>query len=161
LPQKAAKPQRFFTLSSYDREETLRRIEQSPIVRYAKQAGVKVGSGPARETGFALESHRHTAAAAILGIALLVYGLVDIAPYDESYAVEPPLVLFAVAGAVVALAGMLWLDLADTPRAHTLALALLLGGGTGVALYSGLLRLNEATDSEGLHTYDYRMMTYS
>jgi len=93
----------------------------------------------------------------ILGIALLVYGLVDIALYEESYAVEPPLVLFAVAGAVVAFAGMLWLDLAGTPRAQTLALALLLGGGTGVALYSGLLRLNEATNSEGLRSYEYRL----
>jgi hypothetical protein len=161
--EEPVKPERFFTLrlSTPDREETLRRVEQSPIVRYARQVGAKVSTGAMRQTGFALESNRHTLAAAILGISLLVYGFVDIALYDESYAVDPPFVLFALGGALAALAGMLWLASVRAPRAETLGLALLLGGATGVALYPGTLRLNAATDSEGLHAYEYRLTRYS
>jgi hypothetical protein len=164
FPEEPAKKERFFTfrLSTPDSsEEMLRRVERSPIVRYTKQAGVKVSITGIRPPGFALESNRHTLAAAILGIALLVYGVADIALYDESYAVAPPLGLFALGGVVAALAGMLWLAFAGAPRAETLGLALLLGGATGLALYSGALRLNEATDSEGLHTYEYRLTRYS
>lgn len=147
--------------SARERERTLRAVEQSAIVRYARQAGVKVSTAALGRTGFALESNRHTLAAAVLGIALLVYGILDIAVYDESYAVGPPFVMFALGGAIAMLAGLLWLASAGAPRAETLGLALLLGGATGIALYSGALRLNEATDSEGLRAYDYRLRAYS
>ena len=162
FPEAPPSRPRFFSLrlSAFDREGVLREVEQSAIVRYAKQAGVKVATGALRP-GFALESNRHTLAAAVLGIALLVYGFVDIALYEESYAVEPPLVLFALGGAIAALAGLLWLSLTRAPRAETLVLSFLLGGATGIAMYPGALRLNEATDSEGLRAYDYRLKTYS
>jgi len=163
FPEETAR-QRFFTfrLSTPDRtEETLRRIEQSPIVRYAKQAGVTVSTTGIRAPGFALESNRHTAAAAILGIVLLLYGLGDIWLYDESYAVDPPFVLFALGGALTVLAGMVWLGLAGAPRVETLGLALLLGGATGIALYPGALRLNEVTDSQGLRAHEYRLNKYA
>src|SRR5262249_56339057 len=132
-------------LSTPDRtEETLRRIEQSPIVRYAKEAGVKVSITGIHPPRFALESNRHTAVAAFLGIVVLLYGLVDIWLYDDSYAVAPPFVLCALGGALAALAGMAWLALAGAPRVETLGLAILLGGATGVALYPGAPRVNQA-----------------
>jgi hypothetical protein len=163
FPEEPAKKDSFFTFrpSALDPKEILRRVEQSAIVRYAKQAGVKVTSGPMRQTGFALESNRHTLAATVLVIALLFYAVFDIAVYDESYAVEPPLVLFALGGAIAALAGMLWLASTGAPRAVTLGLALFIGGAAGFALYPGALRLNEATDSHGLRAYDYRLKEYA
>jgi len=60
----------------------------------------------------------------------------------------------------VVLASMLWLLSAKVPRPETLGLSLLLGITAGVALYPGLLRVNEATDDEGLRTYDYRLTEY-
>ena len=69
--------------------------------------------------------------------------------------------LFVLAGAIAALASMIWLLSAQVPRIETLGLSLLLGGATGFALYPGVLRLNEATDTEGLRTYEYRLTEYA
>lgn len=145
-----------------DREEIVRRLEQSPIVRYARQAGVKVTTGekPGMADGFALERHRHAMVATALVLLLLVYAVLDLALNEEIHAVEPPLALFVVAGAVAALAAMAWLSSTHVPRAETLGLSLLLGGAAGFALYPGALRLNQATDSEGLRAYDYRLTGY-
>jgi len=145
---------------SREREKTLRAVEESAIVRYAGQAGVKVATGVGSVSGFALESHRHALVATVLALFLLSYAIFDFALYEESYAVEPPWVLFALGGATAVLVGMLWLASAGVPRAETLGLSLLLGGMVGLALYPGLLRLNEATDSEGLRDYEYRLTAY-
>jgi hypothetical protein len=96
----------------------------------------------------------------VLVLLFLCYGVLDLALNEEVHAVEPPLVLFVLAGAIAALAGMLWLVSANVPRIETLGLSLLLGGATGFALYPGVLRLNEATDADGLHAYEYRLTEY-
>ena len=145
---------------SREMEKTLRAVEGSDIVRYARQAGVKVTTGEGSVSGFALENHRHALVATVLALFLLGYAIVDIAISQESYAVDPPFVLFALGGAIAVLVGMLWLASAGVPRAETLGLSLLLGGMVGLALYPGLLRLNEATDSEGLRDCEYRLTAY-
>jgi hypothetical protein len=152
----------FFSGMGGSREmaKTLRAVEESDIVRYARQAGVKVTTGEGSVSGFALESHRHALVATVLALLLLGYAIVDIAISEESYAVNPPWVLFALGGAIAVLVGMLWLASAGVPRAETLGLSLLLGGMVGLALYPGLLRLNEATDSEGLRDCEYRLTAY-
>jgi hypothetical protein len=148
--------------SPREMERTLRAIEQSEIVHYAKHAGVTVTSGAASGSGsgFALESHRHALVALVLVLVFLAYAVFDIALYDESYVVEPPLVLFVLAGVTAALPVMLWLSFTGVPRIETLGLSLFLGGAIGFALYPGLLRLNELSDSEGLRTYEYRLTEY-
>jgi hypothetical protein len=148
--------------SARDRERTLRAVEQSAIVNYARQAGVKVTSGTPRGigSGFALESHRHALVAMLLVLSLLCYAVIDFVVNEEIYAVGPPLVLFALAGAIVVLAGMLWLASAGVPRAETLGLSLLLGVAVAAALYPGSLRLNEATDDGGLRAHEYRLTGY-
>jgi hypothetical protein len=144
------------------RDGILRTVEESPVVRYAREAGVKVTAGDAPGIGydFALEKHRHALVATVLVLTLLCYAVVDFAMNEEVYAVDPPLVLFGVAGAIVVLAAMLWLVSARVPRAEALGLSLLLGAAAGAALYPGLLRVNEATDDEGLRAYDYRLTEY-
>lgn len=163
-PQPGSWRERLFAGSGTKRdvERTLREVEESPLVRYAKEAGVKVTTDPARGvgSGFALESNRHAIAGAALVITLLLYAVVDLAVDEEVYALSPPFALFAVAGALVALAGMRWFASAGLPRAETLGLSLLLGGAFGFALYPGALRINAATDSEGLRPYDYRLTGY-
>ncbi len=146
-----------------ERDGTLRQVEQSPLVRYAREAGVRVTSSAAQGigSGFALEKHRHALVAMMLVLLVLCYGVVDLALNEEIHAVEPPLVLFVLAGAIAALASMIWLLSAQVPRIETLGLSLLLGGATGFALYPGVLRLNEATDTEGLRTYEYRLTEYA
>ena len=145
-----------------ERDRTLRQVEQSPLVRCAREAGVKVVAGDAQGlgSGFALEKHRHALIAMVLVLLLLCYGAVDLAFNEEIHAVEPPLVLFMLAGAIAALASMVWLASANVPRVETLGLSLLLGGAVGFALYPGVLRLNEATDTEGLRSYEYRLTAY-
>jgi hypothetical protein len=148
--------------SARDMEKTRQAVEQSPIVGYARQMGVNVASGMARGigSGFALESHRHALVAMVLMLSLLCYAVIDIALNEESYAVEPPLVLFALAGVMAMLPSLLWLASTGVPRAETLGVSLLLGVAVGVALYPALLRLNEATDAGGLRAYDYRLTAY-
>jgi hypothetical protein len=144
-----------------ERDGSLRQVEQSPLVRYAKEAGVKVTSGDAQgPSGFALEKHRHALVAMALVLLFLCYGVLDLALNEEIHAVQPPLVLFVLAGAVATLASMIWLVSAGVPRLETLGLSLLLGGAIGFALYPGALRLNEATDAEGLRGYEYRLTAY-
>src|SRR5258706_8928731 len=102
------------------RDGTLRTVEQSPLVRYAREAGVKLTTGDAHSigSGFALEKNRHALVATVLVLSLLCYAVVDFAMYEEVYAVDPPLVLFAVAGAIAVLASMLLLRFAGgAPRA--------------------------------------------
>jgi hypothetical protein len=144
------------------RDGILRTVEQSPIVRYAREAGVKITTGdvPGIGSGFALEKHRHALVATVLVLLLLCYAIVDFAMNEEVYAVDPPLVLFGVAAAIALLATMLWLVSAGVPRAEAFGLSLLLGAAAGAALYPGLLRVNEATDDEGLRAYDYRLTAY-
>ena len=54
----------------------------------------------------------------------------------------------------------MWSGSAQVPRIETLGLSLLLGGAVGFALYPGVLCLNEATDTEGLRTCEYRLTEY-
>jgi len=144
-----------------DREYILREAEQSTVVRYAREAGVRVAVSEAQGvSNFVLEDHRHALAAAVLVLLLVGYWVADFVNYDETYAVEPPLVLFMLAGAIASLAGLVWLGTAGVPRAPTLVLSLLLAVATGLALYPGALRLNQATDSEGLRAYEYRLTAY-
>jgi len=145
-----------------ERDRALRQVEQSPFVRYAKEAGARVTAGDVQSigSGFALEKHRHALFAMVLVLFFLGYGVLDLALNEEVHAVEPPLVFFVLAGAIAALASMIWLASAQVPRIETLGLSLLLGGAVGFALYPGVLRLNEATDTEGLRIYEYRLTAY-
>lgn len=147
---------------AHDAKRTLQDIGQSSVVRYAMQAGVKVKSHTAHGigSGFALEGHRHARVAMGLVLVLLCGAIIDLALNQEVYAVDPPFVLFAFAGALAVPAGMLWLASAGVPRKETLGLSLLLGGAFGFALYPGLLRLNAATDAKGLRAYEYRLTEY-
>lgn len=148
--------------SKRDLEKTWKEIEESPLVRYARRAGLAITIDRSREIGygFSLESNRHALVGAVLVIAVLCYAVFDLAVNEETYAVDPPLVLFAVGGAIAVLAGVLWFASAGVPRAETLGLSLLLGGAVGFAQYPGALRVNAVTDSEGLHTYEYRLTSY-
>src|SRR5260221_11705206 len=142
-----------------ERDGTLRKVEQSPLMRYAREAGVKITTGdvPGIGSGFALEKHRHALVATVLVLSLLCYAVVDFAMNEEVYAVDPPLALFGVAGAIAVLASMLWLVSAGVPRAEALGLSLLLGAAAGAALYPRLLAVNEANDYQGLRAHNYRL----
>jgi hypothetical protein len=148
--------------SKRDVEWMWKEVEESPLVRYARQAGLAITTDRSRGIGygFSLESNRHALVGAVLVIALLCYAVVDLAVNEEIYAVDPPLVLFAVGGSIAVLAGLLWFASVGVPRAEVFGLSLLLGGAVGFALYPGALRLNAATDSEGLRSYDYRLTSY-
>src|SRR5258708_2895281 len=58
-----------------ERDGTLRKVEQSPLVRYAKEAGVKAttGDAPGIGFGFPLEKPPHALAAPLLPLSLLSY----------------------------------------------------------------------------------------
>src|SRR6266496_608290 len=60
-----------------ERDRALRQVEQSPLVRYAKEAGVRVTPEAAQGigSGFALEKNRHALVAVVLVLLFLCYGV--------------------------------------------------------------------------------------
>ncbi len=76
----------------------------------------------------------------------------------ETYAAEPLYPIYVTAGLTIALLGIWLMRAAEVPIIEALVVATLTGGAFGAALYPGLLRINELTDTAGLQTYEYTMI---
>jgi hypothetical protein len=138
-------------------EQIRRDMDQSPVVQHMRRMGVKVELEAGPSMGFALERNRAALGALVLIFALITYAIVDWMTNTETYAVKPPVVLFAVAGALAMLACALTLAANEVPHAETWGVSVVLGAVFAAALYPGALRLNELTDREGLRPSEYRM----
>ncbi len=90
IPEAETLRGRFFLRfgTAREKDRILQEVEQSPLVRYAREAGVKFTSGDAQGigSGFALEKNRHALVATVLVLALLCYAIVDFAMYEEAVA---------------------------------------------------------------------------
>jgi hypothetical protein len=134
-----------------------------PIIKYLTKRGIDVkmdqveNALQAQSAEFALESNRHSLAAAILFFTLLAYALLDFLINQETYADFPfyNIYIYIGSGVFMAIIVMGWLRRAKVPKRESIIVALLLGGVFGVALYPGLLRLNQLTDTQGLQIYQY------
>lgn len=76
----------------------------------------------------------------------------------ETYATQPPYPLYVAGGLTIALIGVWVMRAAAVPITESLVVAVLTGGAFGAALYPGLLRINELTDTAGLQSYEYEMI---
>lgn len=104
---------------------------------------------------FALEKNRVALVAVAAFFALVIYGLVDWMLNQETYAGTPPFAVYLTAGGITTVLVFAWLRQSAVPMAECLAVSLLLGAVLGAALYPGLLRINQITDTVGLQTYRY------
>lgn len=134
-------------------------LQLSPIVHYLANAGVEVKMDLAKAVGlkpFALDRNPHSLVALILFFTLIGYALADaVFVNQETYAERPFYEVYSMAGVLVAAVATAWLSRAQVPVVESIVVAVLLGGAFGAALYPGLLRLNQFSDSEGLQPYNY------
>ena len=134
-----------------------RDVDQSLLVQHMRRMGVKVALQEGRRMGFALERNRAALGALVLIFGLMTYAIVDWLLNSETYAVKPPVVLYALAGALAMLACAFTLAANDVPHAETWGVSIVLGAAFAAALYPGLLRVNQLTDGEGLRVQQYRL----
>jgi hypothetical protein len=88
-----------------------------------------------------------------------IYAFVDAVFLNtETYATEPLYPVYVAGGLAIALIGVWLMRAAEVPITETLVVAVLTGGAFGAALYPGLLRVNELTDTAGLQSYEYKMI---
>jgi hypothetical protein len=141
-------------------EQIRRDTEQSLVVQHMRRMGVKVELREGPRAGFALERSRAALGALVLIFAFMTYAIVDWLLNTETYAVKPPVVLYAVAGSLALLACALTLAANGVPHAETWGVSIVLGAAFAAALYPGLLRVNQLTDREGLRAQQYRLGEY-
>lgn len=144
-------------------EEMKTRIEASPLIQALRAHNVPVEYPEQAATGlmFDLQSHPRTKAAAVVLIGLLIYAALDTFFIDETYVENFQWTTWGVAGLIAALLAQRWVDGPKIPKMVSFGLAAMVGLAVGVALYPGLLRLNQLTDSSGLQPHEYILRDYA
>ncbi|HEW97489.1 MAG TPA: hypothetical protein ENF37_02435 [Beggiatoa sp.] len=104
---------------------------------------------------FALESNPHSLAAMVLLFTFIGYGLLDFLINQETYAQRALYEIYLGGGVVIAIVVMLWLLAAKLPKLESIMIGCFVGCAVGAALYPGLLRINQLTDTTCLQTYQY------
>jgi hypothetical protein len=146
---------------TFSLQQTKHVLSQCPVVKYLTKMGIEVKMEAventllAQKAEFALESNPHSLTAAILFFTFIGYGLLDLLINQETYAESPLYDVYLGGGVVAAILVMNWLIRAKVPKRESILVALLFGGAFGMALYPGLLRINQLTDTRGLQTYQY------
>jgi hypothetical protein len=142
-------------------EEALRLAEESPLLRALRTRGVAIQrpdmSSP---LVFDLLKNRHATAAVALLAVIGLYGVVDLVLFDETYVGSFPWTLWTMAGVIAAVLTYRWLSAAKLPFVIAIALALMIGLDAGFAMYPGLLRLNQFTDTAGVQPHEYVLREY-
>ncbi len=138
-------------------EEMKARIEASPLIQALRAQHVPIEYPGQAATGlmFDLQSSPRTNVAMIVFLGLLAYALIDTLYLDEIYVGDYPSVIWTGAGLIAGILALRWITDPKIPRVVSIGLAAMLGLGTAAALYPGLLRLNQLTDSTGLAAHDY------
>ncbi|MFQ5756665.1 MAG: hypothetical protein ACE5H7_11325 [Acidiferrobacterales bacterium] len=142
-------------------EEIVTEVMHSPVMRFI-QARSHIKLAPLnlqRLKPFALEKNPVALAFVALFFVSIIYAFVDTLIFNaESYASQPFYPVYVTAGLTLSLIALLLLRGAKVPITESVVVAVLTGAAFGAALYPGLLRVNQFTDTEGLQTYKYKMI---
>ncbi|MBI5612972.1 MAG: hypothetical protein HY942_07900 [Gammaproteobacteria bacterium] len=138
------------------------RLEASPLLQALRAHNVPIDYPGSAATGltFDLQSSPRTNAAMIVFLGLLAYAFIDTLYIDEIYVGDYPLAIWVGAGLIAGVLARRWITDPKIPRVVSIGLAAMLGLGVAGALYPGLLRLNQWTDSTGLVAHDYVLRVY-
>jgi WD40 repeat protein len=140
-------------------------LQRCPLIKYITDKGISIDVDPKVSLKtpffqFAIESNQHRLSAAIFFLLLLGYAILDLMIFNQEAYVELPLYkVYLLGGVGMAAFVMGWLRRAKVSRRESIIIALFLGGVFGLALYPGLLRLNQLTDSNGLKSYQYELQS--
>jgi hypothetical protein len=140
--------------------DTVNEVMESPVIRFIQELpSLKLAPLDLNKTKqFALE--RNPVAIGSVGVFFvsIMYAIVDaLIVNPETYATQPFYMVYVMGGLAIGLIALSLMRAAKVPMTETIVVAILSGGAFGVALYPGLLRINQFTDSEGLQTYQYQM----
>ena len=133
------------------------RIKQLPLLRYIREgAGLDIKEKQATGLDYDLAQNTHARRVIIILFVIMAYALVDYLANQETYAVMPEIEWFITGGIVAGLITGIWLIKKSVPPYNAWGLGTMLGLIVALALYPGLLRLNQVTDQRGLQQYEYR-----
>ena len=132
---------------------------ESAVVGYIAEhvRGVEIEPAPTESINFALEKNPWTLGVVVLFFLLVAYTMIDgFVLVGETYVTRPAYEVFAIGGLVATIVVVRLLRAGGVPNLESGVLGILLGAAIGGALYPGALRLNQWTDSSGLHVYTYQ-----
>ncbi len=164
---KAPSLRELFRLQQARRREMLgdmrARLEQSPLILVLRAHNISIGYPEEAGAGlmFDLQSHPRTKAAVAVSLLLIFYTALDTFLIDETYVENFQWTTWGVAGLIAALLAQRWIVGPKIPKVVSIGLAAMVGLSVGVALYPGLLRLNQLTDSSGLQPHEYILRDYA
>lgn len=132
-------------------------LQYLPLLRYLQEKlGLSLDAGNKSDLEFDLLKHPATRQILVVLAALIFYALVDLMANMETYLQTPSVLWFVGMGAAITLAVVAWLGKGSIPRSNVWGLALITGAVFAVAMYPGLLRLNQFTATSSLRAYPYR-----
>lgn len=144
---------------STDKHQLDTQLRRSPLLKGLNEFGVTVIDArdePVQHSGFDLNATPQTQRV-LLAMALLgLYAAIDTVVSNETYANTPPYLLITLAGVLLAVTISRWLLSCKIPKAESIGMGFLIGVIFSVALYPGLLRINQLT-GEKLHQVEYRL----
>lgn len=151
------------TLRAPSFEEMMAHLGDSPLIQALRAHRVQIEYPGQAATGlmFDLQSHPRTKVAVVVLIGLLGYAAIDTFFIDETYVENFQWTTWGVAGLITALLAQRWIDGPKIPKFVSFGLAAMVGLSVGVALYPGLLRLNQLTDNDGLQPHEYILRDYA
>ena len=153
------KTPRFATL-----EEMKAHAEASPLIQALRANNVAIRYPEAIGTGlmFDLQSNLRTKLVVVALLGLLFYAALDTFYISEAYIYIDSLQwsFWIIAGLITVLLVKRWITDSKIPRLVSIGLAVVAGISVGLALYPGLLRLNQLTDSNGSISHDYVLRDY-
>jgi len=147
-------------IRSMSATEVREAILESPVLRFMSAHVPRLEMEPSWGTitaPLALEANARTLIALTIFAALTSYTLTDLVKNSETYATQPPYGWFAFSGLLVAILVARWLRNGKIPLPESVVLGVLLGVTFGAALYPGLLRVNQLTDTVGMGRYIYHL----
>ncbi len=141
--------------------EVIARVKDSAVIRFIQtHTHLKIESPDlSKIKPYALESNPIALTFVALFFVSLAYAFIDALILNpESYVAQPPYGVYVLGGLTVSAIAVWLMRRAEVPIAESVVVAVLTGTAFGALLYPGLLRINQLTDSEGLHSYEYRMV---
>ncbi len=146
-----------------EEQDLVNAVSASEVVRYVTRHIPRLAIDPRlteATTMTALEHDRHGRVAIAIIVLLFAYMFFDFVLGPESYVDKPTALvhLYAIAGIVGAVLSGIWLSKSSLKAPEKAGLAILLGVITSVAMLPGALRINTLLDTQGLVTYDCRVV---
>jgi hypothetical protein len=134
-------------------------LENLPLLRYIQEkAGLRIDTGRKSHLEFDLLTHPRTRQTLVLVFACMAYALIDSMANSETYTAMPPVAWLIGLGCVAGLIVVVRLWDRAIPLSNVLGLAMLSGMLFTVAMYPGLLRLNQLTATTPQQSYEYHYL---